>query len=119
MKISKLDVCVKDGLEHLVLFLEQFGITSKYINFDKYNFSRTIEFVVNEQTYQVVWFINESKLIIGNNIRSPFVVFKHVYFDNCTPIVGGNNNLGFSYTKNVKNNMFDREFDYQNFRIPL
>lgn len=44
MKISNLDVCVKDGLEHLVLFLEQFSITAKYVNFDNCNFSRTIEF---------------------------------------------------------------------------
>ena len=96
MKQLKLDVCVKDGLEKIVEFLNSHNIASEYVNLDKYNYSRTIQFVVNNQSYQIVWFINESKLRIGTDTRSPFVVFKHMYYDNCLPIVGGEQDLTFS-----------------------
>ena len=44
-------------------------------------------------TYQIYWFNNESKLKIGTHKRAGFVMFKYIYFDNCFPIVGGNENL--------------------------
>lgn len=68
---------------------------------------------------QAVWHKNESKLKIGKSPRSPFVMFKYIYFNSTFPIVGGNKNLGFSFTKKVKTNMFDDEFNYSDFRIPL
>ena len=119
MKQLKLDVCVQDGLEKIVTFLKSHNIDSEYVNLDKYNYSRTIQFVVNNQSYQIVWFINESKLRIGTDTRSPFVVFKHMYFDNCLPIVGGNENLGFSYTKKENVLFYESEFNYNDFRLPL
>ena len=119
MKQLKLDVCVQNGLEQIVDFLKSHNIDSEYVNLDKYNYSRTIQFNVNNQTYQIVWFINEGKLRIGADTRSPFVMFKHMYYDNCLPIVGGNENLSFSYTKKEKTNVYDREFNYHDFRLPL
>ena len=119
MKQQVLDTCTLDGLENIVEFLKNHNIESKYVDFDKYNYSRTIEFIVNEQTYQIYWFNNESKLKIGTHKRAGFVKFKYIYFDNCFPIVGGNENLGFSYTKKEKKNMFDDEFNYYDFRLPL
>ena len=119
MKQLKLDVCVKDGLEKIVEFLNSHNIASEYVNLDKYNYSRTIQFVVNNQSYQIVWFINESKLRIGTDTRSPFVVFKHMYYDNCLPIVGGNENLTFSYTKKENTSFYESEYNYHDFRLPL
>ena len=119
MKQQVLGTCTLDGLENIVEFLKSHNIESKYVDFDKYNYSRTIEFIVNEQTYQIYWFNNESKLKIGTHERAGFVKFKYIYFDNCFPIVGGNDNLGFSYIKKEKENMFDSEFNYYDFRLPL
>lgn len=119
MKQSVLDTCTLDGLENIVLFLNSYNIQSEYVAFDKHSYSRTIQFTVNEQVYQIVWFNNESKLKIGTHKRSSFVTFKYIYFDNCFPIVGGNENLGFSYTRHEKKSIFDMEFNYQDFRIPL
>lgn len=46
-------------------------------------------------------------------------MFKYIYFDNCFPIVGGNENLGFSYIKKDKVNFWDSSFNYYDFRLPL
>ena len=118
MKKVSLSTCTLDGLENIVEFLQSHNIDSEYVNFDG-TYSRTIEFVVNEQTYQIVWYNNESSLRIGTHKRASCVAFKHIYFDRCHPFVGGNENLGFSYTKKEVNSMFDQEFNYQDFHIPL
>lgn len=119
MKQQMLDTCTLDGLKNIVEFLKGYGIESEYVDFDKHNYSRTIQFTVNEQTYQIYWFNNESKLKIGTHKRAGFVMFKYIYFDTCFPIIGGNENLGFSYTKHEKKSMFDRTFNYYDFRLPL
>ena len=118
MKQLKLDTCALDGLENIIKFLESHGIVSEYVNFDG-TYSRTIQFIINAQTYQIIWFRNESKLKIGTDKRSAFITFKHIYFDSCHPIVGGNESLAFSYTKKDKTSIFDNEFNYQDFHIPL
>lgn len=119
MKQVKLDTCTLDGLENIVNFLHIHDIKAEYINLDRHGYSRTIQFTVNDQDYQIIWFNNESKLKIGTSKRAPFVVFKYIYFDTCFPIVGGNSNLGFSYTHREKHSMFDDEFNYYDFHLPL
>ena len=119
MKKHSLDTCTLDGLENIISFLKKYDIESEYVNFNEYSYSRTIQFTVDEQTYQIVWFRNESKLKIGTGLRSPFINFKYIYFDNSFPIVGSNRILGFSYTRNEVKYIFDVEFNYQDFRIPL
>ena len=119
MKQQMLDTCTLDGLENIVEFLKSHNIESEYVDFDKYNYSRTIQFTVNEQVYRIFWFNNESKLKIGTHKRASFVMFKYIYFDTCFPIVGGNENLGFCYTKKDKVNFWDSSFNYYDFRLPL
>ena len=119
MKQQVLDTCTLDGLENIISFLNSYNIESEYVAFYKYSYSRTIQFTVNEQVYQIVRFNNESILKMGSGIRAPFVKFKYIYFDNCLPIVGGNESLGFSYTIHEKKSVFDMEFNYKDFRIPL
>ncbi len=41
-------------------------IGGKLINKDKYGFSRTFEFTVDENNFKIVWFHNQSTLIINN-----------------------------------------------------
>ena len=119
MKRYSLDTCTLDGLENIISFLKGYNIESRHVNFNEYSYSRTIQFTVEEQTYQIVRFRNESKLKIGVGDRSPFVTFKYIYFDNSFPIVGSNRSLGFSYTRKEVEYILDREFNYQDFRIPL
>lgn len=116
---KSLEVLGVESFDNLIKFLNSNGIETELVNKDEHGYSRTIEFVVDEQVYNIVWYNNESKLKIGNSPRSPFVMFKYIYFNSTMPIVGGNENLGFSYTKKVKTNMFDYEFNYSDFRIPL
>ena len=119
MKQHSLDTCTLDGLENIISFLKGYNIESEYVNFNEYSYSRTIQFTVDEQAYQIVWFNNASTLKIGTGLRSPFIPFKYIYFDNSFPIVGSNSSLGFSYTRSEVKYILDREFNYQDFRIPL
>lgn len=106
------------GLEKIVGFLKDYGIDSEYVNFSQdISYSRTIEFLVNNQIYQIFWFRNESVLRIGKESRSGFIPFKFIYFDNTMPIVGGNKSIGFAHTK--IQDMLGTDFAYGNFHIPL
>ena len=44
--------------EELVNKLEKVGINGQWVNPDKYGFSRTYEFVINEQIVQIEWYTN-------------------------------------------------------------
>ena len=52
--------------EELVEKLAKVGINGKWINPDKYGFSRIFQFELNGQTIKIEWFCNYSTLIIGN-----------------------------------------------------
>lgn len=52
--------------EELVNRLEIVGIKGRWINPDKYGFSRIYEFVINEQIIQIEWYVNYSTIMIGN-----------------------------------------------------
>lgn len=116
---NNLEVLGVESFDTLIKFLNNNGIETELVDKSEHGYSRTIEFVVDEQVYNIVWYKNESKLKIGKSLRSPFVMFKYIYLNNTMPIIGGNKNLGFSFTKKVKTNMFDDEFNYSDFRIPL
>lgn len=118
MKQNQVNTCTLKGLEDMVEFLKCCGVESEYINFDG-SYSRTIQFVVDEQIYQILWFNNESKLRIGVSKRASFVVFKYIYLDTTFPLISGNKGLGFSFTKKGMKGMFDQEFNYYDFRLPL
>ncbi len=120
MSKQYLEVLGTDSFDKLVKWLTNFGIQTELVNKCEISgYSRTIQFVLDEQTYQIVWFNNESKLKIGTNNRSPFVNFKYIYLDTTYPLVGGNKSLGFSFAKKECVGMFDQPFSYQDFRIPL
>lgn len=116
---NSLEVLGVESFDTLIKFLNTNGIETELVDKSEHGYSRTIEFVVDDQVYNIIWYNNESKLKIGNSPRSPFVMFKYIYLNNTMPIIGGNKNLGFSFTKKVKTNMFDDEFNYSDFRIPL
>lgn len=106
-------------LIEIVDFLKSHGINPELINLDKYNFSRTIQFEIYGIKYQIIWFKNESTLRIGTQSRCAQIPFRYIYFDNTFPLVNENRSIGFAYTKTEKKSIFDREYPYEVFRIPL
>lgn len=119
MKTPYLDLSDDEqGLEKIINFLKDYGIDTWYTNFYKeYYYSRTIEFKVEGQIYQILWFKNESTLKIGNNPRCGFLPFKYMFFDSTMPIIGGNKSIGFAHKKVLDWN--GETFDYGTFHIPL
>jgi hypothetical protein len=105
--------------EEIIDFLRLNGINAELSNLDDCGFSRTIDFKVYDIDYRIIWYHNESNLCVGHHNRAAKIPFKYIYFDVCFPLVGGNRSIGFSYTKQDKKSMFDREFPYEVFRIPL
>lgn len=108
-----------DGLETFLNFLNSHGIKAELIDFDDYGFSRTIGFAVYGIEYRIIWFKNQSTLQIGTHRRAGQIPFKYMYFDNCFPLVGGNKSIGFSYVKLERKSVFDRQYPYEVFRLPL
>lgn len=110
---------VSDGLETILNFLNNHGVKAELVDFDDYGFSRTIGFTVYGIEYRIIWFKNQSTLQIGTHRRAAQIAFKYVYFDNCFPLVGGNKSIGFSYVKLERKSVFDRQYPYEVFRLPL
>lgn len=117
--MNQVNTSTLKGLTNTINFLDSVGIKSHLANLDDNGYARTIEFKVYDQTYQILWYCNESYLKIGTHKRSPVIPFRHIYHDTSYPLVGGNSSLGFSYTKKENVSMFDDGFNYQDFRIPL
>ena len=107
------------GKKELFSFLKEHGLNPEWINKDENGWTRILQFKVYDILYQVVWFCNESKLHIGDHKRSSFIPFRYVYYDSNFPLFGGNKAIGFTYTKYEKKSIFDREYPYEAFRIPL
>lgn len=103
----------KSGIDSICAFLNQYGIKTQIHSI------RCITFNVYDITYTIEWFINQSTLKIGNNKRSSRIPFKYIYLDNTFPLIDGNRSIAFSFVKNEKKSMFDSEFLYENFRIPI
>lgn len=77
--------------EELVEKLEKVGIKGEWINFDKYDFSRTYQFELDGQVIQIEWYCNYSNLMIGN---------VHFFFDRIITYTGYPHPgewIGFSY----------------------
>lgn len=105
--------------EEIIQFLKDLGITCELAHVDVTGFSRTVKFTVYDIEYMVLWYCNESILRIGGGNRAACIPFKYMYLDTTFPLVNGNKSIGFSYTKNECKAIFDREYPYGIFRIPL
>lgn len=107
------------SFEDIIRTLETLEIKTEIVDKDKYGFSRTIKFKVYDIIYKIEWYKNESKLLIGEGKRPAQIPFKFIYFDRNYPLVDNNKSIGFSYSKTEKRSVFDREYPYEVFRIPL
>ena len=58
---------LEDALKSIPLITEV-----EWINKDKYDFSRELQFTLRENTYKIVWYINVSNLLINDEIIIPF-----------------------------------------------
>ena len=105
--------------EDILDFLNKYGIKAEFVAFDEIGYSRVIDFSVYGIEYRIVWYVNESTLQIGRHNRAAQIPFKHIFLDQTFPLVGGNKSIAFSYHKLEKNSMWDPDYPYEVFRIPL
>lgn len=105
--------------EEIIDFLKSIGIEVELINVDKYGFSREIKFKIYDVIYVIKWWVNQSYLHIGEHERSAQIPFKYIYFDTTYPLIDGNRSIGFSDIKLERKSMFDREYPFGVFRIPI
>lgn len=118
-KVKSIDTATKEGRNLIVDFLNSHGVNATVFGLESNSYAREIRFSVYGIDYIIIWFVNQSTLYIGEGERAASIPFKHIYLDECFPIAGGNKSIGFAYVKNEKHSMFDREFPYEVFRIPL
>lgn len=100
-------------LEEITKLLESVGIKPGVSDY------RSIKFSVYGINYRIVWYCNQSQLLIGDSDRAAVIPFKYMYVDRTFPLIGGNKSIGFAYTKAKRETIFDREFPYECFRIPV
>lgn len=105
--------------DEMIEFLENNGIKITRVPEVDGHYDRTIEFHIYNLKYTISWYVNQSKLYIGDGGRCAFIPFRYLFLDLCYPIAGANLSIGFSQTKKEKVNMFDREYPFECFRIPL
>lgn len=108
-------------MDEIVDFLKKHGITTATPPEMPGQFNRTLHFQLHDQKYTIIWFKNESTLLLGwdNGSRCARIPFKWLFHDTAYPLQHGNSSIAFSYQKLEKINIFDREFPYEVFRIPL
>ena len=107
------------GFEGIIEFLNLNRIKNAIVDKDEMGHSRTISFTVYGVEYRIEWYCNQSTLLIGSHSRAARIPFKYIYLDRTFPLVKANRSMGFSYVKKEKQSIFDREFPYEVFRIPL
>lgn len=112
-------VSCEDGIDAVLDFLKAMGIPASREPHEPGEFNRIIEFKVYGIEYNIEWFTNCSHLRIGRHPRAARIPFRYIYVDRTYPLVDKNLSLGFSYHHTPAVNVFDREFPYEVFRIPL
>lgn len=119
MKAESIGLCHHEGLQLCYDFLIKKGINAVFPKETDGVFNRDLHLFINSTEYIITWYINESTLWLGEKNVSAFIKFKHIYVDTTYPIIGGNRSIVFSYTKNERKNIFDREFPYDSLLIPI
>lgn len=112
-------VSTEQGLDAFIEFLEALGIATKLHNPQPDRFCRKIVFSVEGCEYLILWYVNESTLHIGTHERAARIPFQYIFLDNTYPLPNGNRSIAFSYVKHKQESVFDRQFPYEVFRIPL
>lgn len=109
------------GYDEIIPLLDKCGIKVKAIEQKEGKFNRCISFEIYDVTYTIIWYTNQSTLSIGDlsNNRRACIPFKWMFIDRNFPLFDRNVSLAFSYHKFKKESVFDREYPYECFRIPL
>lgn len=104
--------------DEIIKFLNDLGIETQLLGNDD-SYKRTIAFKVYGIDYRIVWFVNQCTLEVGAHDRSAKLPFNYMYLDTTYPLVGGNKSIGFSYHKLERESIWDREYPFEVFRIPI
>ena len=104
--------------DEIIKFLEKLNIKTELVG-ENESFKRDIEFSVYGIKYTIRWYVNNSTLMVGEGNRRACIPFKYMYYDNTYPLIDGNKSIGFSYTKNEKHDIWNRQYPFESFRIPV
>lgn len=67
-----------ESIEKIIEFLEKQGIKAKHEQHEGTNFNRVIEFEVENVTYYIEWWVNQSYFKLKNEFSSPNLPFKYI-----------------------------------------
>lgn len=70
--------------EELEEKLAKAGIKGEWVNANKYGYSRTFQFELDNQIIQIEWYYNYSTIMIGN----AHFWFDHININSCYPMQG-------------------------------
>ena len=83
--INELGMIMKFTFEQIEKIMEHPLVNGKIINVDSYGFSREFEFTANNHTYNIIWYHNQSTLIIDDL----HVMFHSIELSNTWPSPAG------------------------------
>jgi len=106
-------------LEEIKEMFIKLGIDLTPINIDNYGWTRKYKFTIYGIEYVIEWWTNQSYLKIGTHNRAAKYPFKHIAYNTTLPLVDGNFCLAFIPKLNERISMFDIEYDFEVFYIPL
>lgn len=108
------------SIEEIIEFFKKCGICTKYEIMEG-RLNRIIEFEVENTTYFIEWWINQSYFKLKNNFNSPYLPFKYISVTSNSPTVEYHEQLCFYNEKrlNDKQSMFYDEIPFGCMRIPF
>lgn len=110
-----------DSIEKVVEFLEKQGIKTKYEEGEDGVFNRVIEFEVENTTYFIEWWVNQSYFKLKNEFSTPHLPFKYISVNPNSPTKKHHDQLCF-YDEEVvgdKNSMFYNPIPFGCMKLPF
>ena len=117
---------VANSIESIINFLLKNGFNAyqqeqKPLDFNIQPFNRVIEFEVENKTYFIEWWINQSYLKLENSFSSPHIPFKFITVNRNSPNSKHKLQLCFYDEEQIgdKSSMFYNPMPFGSFKIPF
>ena len=110
-----------ESIEKIIEFLEKQGIKVKHEQHEGIKFNRIIEFEVENATYYIEWWVNQSYFKLKNEFSTPYLPFKFIEINPNCPTALHKFQLCF-YDEEVtgdKDNMLYNPIPWGCMRIPF
>ena len=90
-----------ESIEQIIDYLNNQGIKARYEESRSTDFNRIIEFEIENETYYIEWWVNQSYLKFKNAFSVPYFPFKYIVVNNYSPTTEHKYQLCF-YDEEVK-----------------